>query len=114
MGGGEGLRTFLGIKYRISDASRIRGKDLSSALATDDTHSEGRPGTTRSHTEGLDINLSHFRVLQEFNLGYILHVTGFQGKRTEQLACVHLGSRVQEHQSMVCIGPDVLAMPSGI
>ena len=43
--------------------------------------------------EGLDIDLSHFRILQEFNLGYILLLDP-SVKEQSGLAYVHLGDRV--------------------
>lgn len=36
----DDFRAFSGIKYRLCNASRIRGKDISSALDVHDTHSE--------------------------------------------------------------------------
>lgn len=75
-------------------------QDLSSALSIHDPHNEGHPGTTWFHPEGLDIDLSHCRVLQEFNLGYILHITGPPCKRTEQVSLCSL-----RRPSLGALGP---------
>ena len=58
------------------------------------------------HPEGLDTDLSHFRVLQEFNLGYILHITGPQYKRTEQVSLPSL-----RRQSLGALGYSLHCAP---